>query len=140
MWGSIASNQAVGLGYRFSIGVSDAVLRNYMPWQAVTVSAVLFFLTGCIYGLVEYLLNGLSGGRLGTVVLTAWSLGWIFLEKSLFSGIRKLLDYSPQSWNNLSHLDLSESGGRMAVLAVAVLVLVVVVLLLIRHRKIELVK
>lgn len=140
VWGSIASNQAVGLGYRFSISASDVVLRNYTPLQAVTVSAALFFLTGCIYGLVEYLLNGLSGGKLGTVVLTVWSLGWIFLEKSLFPGLRKLLDYSPQSWNDLSRLDLPESGGRMAVLAVAVLLLMAVVVVLVRHRKIELVK
>ena len=140
VWGSIASFRATDLGYRLSISASDAVLRNYTPWQAVTGSAVLFFLTGCIYGLVEYLLNGLSGGKLGTVVLTVWSLGWIFLEKSLFPGIRKLLNYSPQSWNDLSHMALHESGGRMVVLAVAVLLLMAVILLFVRHRKIELVK
>ena len=140
VWGSIASGQAASLEYRFSIGVSDVVLRNYTPWQAVTVSAVLFFLTGCIYGLVEYLLNGLSGGKLGSVVLTVWSLGWIFLEKSLFPGLRKLLNYSPQSWNDLSRLALHEAGGQMVVLAVVVLLLMAVILLFIRYRKIELVK
>lgn len=139
VWGSIASNQAAALEYRFSLGASDVVLRNYTPWQAVAVSAALFFLTGCIYGLVEYLLNGLSGGKLGTVVLTLWSLGWIFLEKSLLPGLRKLLKYSPQRWNDLSRMELSETGGQMGVLAVAVLLLAAVVLLLVRHRKIELV-
>lgn len=140
VWGSISSGQAVSLGYSFSIGASDAVLRDYAPMQAVAVSAGIFFLTGCIYGLLEYLLNGLSGGRLGTVTLAVWSLGWLFLQKSLFPGTRKLLTYSPSSWNDLSRFGPSESIGRMGVLAAVALALAVVVLVLVRHRKIELVK
>lgn len=140
VWGSVASHQALNLGYTFSLSVSDTVLRNYTPWQAVMVSAGIFFLTGCIYGLLEYLLNGFSGGRLGTVTLTVWSIGWLFLQKSLFPGLRKLLEYSPVSWNDLSRLELSKTGGRMGVLAAVVLFLTVVILLLVRHRKIELVR
>ena len=53
VWGSIASGEAVNLGYSFSLGVSDTVLRNYTPLQAVAGSAAIFFLTGCIYGMLE---------------------------------------------------------------------------------------
>lgn len=120
--------------------MSDAVLRDYTPLQAVAVSAGTFFLTGCIYGLLEYLLNGLSGGRLGTVLLAVWSAGWLFLQKSLFPGLRRLLEYSPSTWNDLSRFRPSEAAGRMGMLAAAVLVLTAAALVSVRRRKIELVK
>ena len=118
----------------------NAVLRDYTPLQAVTVSTGTFFLTGCIYGLSEYLLNGLSGGRLGTIMLAVWSVGWLFLQKSPFPGMRKLLTCSPSSWNDLSRFGPSEAIMRLGVLAVAALALAMVVLVFVRHRKIELVR
>lgn len=140
VWGSIASGKAGSLGYLFYVGASDKLIRNYTPIQAICLSASLFLLTGFIYGLIEYLLNGLSRGRLGTVVLSLWSVAWIFLSCVRSSSVRRLLDYSPQTWNNLSRVKMSALPGRFGILAAIIVALSLVVIILVRHRKIELVK
>ena len=140
VWGSIASGKAYELGYSIAVYPSDAVLRMYTPWQAIGISAVIFFLTGCIYALIEYLLNGLSRGKVGTIALSVWSVGWIFLQNSMIPSARRLLKYSPQSWNDLSRMELSDSLERIGFMTAGVLVLSVIVLLVVKYRKIELVR
>ena len=140
VWGSIASGRALSLGYLFGLGVSDVVIRTYTPIQAVTCSAFLFLLIGCIYALIEFLLNGISRGKLGTVVLSVWSVGWIFLERSHVPILRKLLKYSPQTWNDLSQMEMADLPGKAGFLAAIIFVLALVLILLVKYRKIELVK
>ncbi len=139
VWGSAASSRANELGYN-GPGISDEVLRMYGPWQAVGLAVLLFLLTGCIYAEIEYMLNGLSRGRLGTAALSVWSVLWILLDHFPVPAVRRLLAWSPQTWNDLSRLTpggaLRQAGG----LAVAVLALSAVAVFLVKRRKIEMVK
>ncbi len=140
VWGSIASGQTFRLGYQLGLGVSGSVLEAYGPWQAVGASLLLFFLTGCLYAVVEYMLNGLSRSRLGTAVLSAWSVVWIVFANAPFPWMRPLLAGAPQGWIDLSRLTPAGALKRAGVLAVAVLVLSAVAVFLVKRRKIEMVK
>ena len=140
VWGSIASGQALELGYQYTMGASSSVLEAYGPWQAVGISLLLFFLTGCLYAVVEYMLNGLSRSRLGTAVLSAWSVAWILLANAPFPWMRPLLAGAPQAWLDLSRLTPGRALERAGFLAVAVIALSAVAVFLVKRRKIEMVK
>ncbi len=139
-WGSFASSQASELGYASSLAISGDVLRIYEPWQAVGLSALLFLLAGCVYAVVEYILNGLTRSRLGTAALSIWSLLWIFLANLPFAWAEKLLTKAPQNWLDLSRLTPGGALRQAGVLAVAVLVLAAVAVFLVKRRKIEMVR
>ena len=138
--GSIASNQALELGYSCNFAVSGEVLRLYEPMQAIGISAGLFFLTACVYALIEYVLNGVTRGKLGTIVLSVWSVVWIFLVGTPFERLRRLLSYSPQTLNDLSHFKPEEAPEKATIQLVSIAVLSAVVLILVKRRKIEMVK
>ena len=140
VWGSFASHDAMELGYLIGFATPESVMRSYTPWQAVGAAASLFFLVGCIYALAEYILNGLSRGRLGTAVLSAWTVAWIFLVNGPFPWMRRLAVYLPQNWIDLSRFGPEKVPGRAGVLAVAVLALSAVAVFLVKRRKIEMVK
>ncbi len=140
VWGSFASGQAADLGFATGIRISGQVLWKYGPWQAAGLSLLLFFLTGCSYALIVFILNGLGRGRLGTVAMSAWSAAWILLDRFPLPAVRRLLAWSPQTWNDLSRLTPGGALRQAGVLAVAVLVLSAVAVFLVKRRKIEMVK
>lgn len=140
IWQSVANNTMLELGYGGYDSVSQEIITNYEPWQAIGASALLFCLTGICYGMVVYLLNGISRGNLGTAVLSAWSIGWIFIEGIAvkWEWGQIALRLSPANWNDLSNkgaADIARMGLRI-MLCIAVFVAVNQILL--RRRKIEL--
>lgn len=139
LWGSVASGTALEAGYNVSFGVSQEVLRNYSLWQAVGYSAVTFVLTGICYGLVVFLFNGLSRGRLGTALVSGWSVIWIFLRSNSNDWVRGLMQYSPQNWNDLSLHTASDMGGLMLFVVGLIAVLAAVIVVLVRTRRLPLV-
>lgn len=140
VWGSITSHQAAELGFFCSFDVPSQVLRLYTPWQAIAISAGLFFLTSCVYALIEYVLNGVTQGKLGTIVLSVWSVVWIFLVGTPFEKLRRLLSYSPQTLNDLSHFKPEEASEKALIQLAGIIILSTVALILVKRRKIELVK
>jgi hypothetical protein len=139
IWQSVASGKIYDLGYTCTAVVSQNVITNYLPWQAIGASALLFCLTGICYAMIEYLLNGVSRGKAGTAVLSSWSMAWIFLQGLAphWAWVQTANRFSPQNWNDLAY---KESGdvGKMAVrILLCILFLALLNQQLIKHRKIE---
>jgi len=107
VWGTAAAGNLSEMGYENVIHVSYEVISKYLPWQAILASSFLFCLSGICYGMLEFLLNGISRGKSGTAVLSAWSLMWMFLSKMPEDWFRSLNRFSPQRWNDLSDKDFS---------------------------------
>lgn len=126
VWGSAASEKFMDLGYSSYVGISQEVILNYEPYQAIILSAITFLLTGIGYGLLVYLLNRYSRGKLGTVVLSIWSLWWIFIVNIDKEWSRQLCRLSPQRWNDLSIRKPDEVMGVIIFAAAVVAVLLLV--------------
>lgn len=140
IWQSVANGIMLELGYGGFDAVSQEVITNYEPWQAIGASALLFCLTGICYGMVVYLLNGISKGNLGTAVMSGWSLAWIFIQGMAvkWEWGQVALRLSPANWNNLSNKG-AEDIARMSIrILLCIAVLIVVNQLMLRRRKIEL--
>ena len=90
--------------------------------------------------MVEFLLNGLQKGKLGTVVLSVWSVAWIFLKTNTTDFIRSFMKYAPQGWYNLGRNNISASKNIISCLFVGVVVLFIVNFVLVMQKKLELVK
>lgn len=97
------------LGYSSGFVISKNVFQNYTVPQALLFSMTIFLLMGICYGMVEFLLNGLQKGKLGTVVLSVWSVAWIFLKTNTTDFIRSFMKYAPQGWYNLGRNNISAS-------------------------------
>ena len=87
--------------------------------------------------MLSYLLNGISRGKLGTVALSVWSIGWIFLQGMEEDWIRLLNRYSPQSWNDLSNKKISSIAGIAGWLLLYIVIFWAVNGILSKKRKIE---
>lgn len=140
LWGSVASGLYLELGFPQYFNVSEEILRNYTPLQAIGAASVLFLLTGICYGVIEFLLNGLSRGKLGTIVLSIWSVAWIFVSTSKNDMVRGMMRISPQIWNNLSLRTTEENTWIMCRIAVIILLMVIINMIVIRKRKLLLVR
>lgn len=138
LWGSLATDTFLEAGYSSSFNISQVVLREYSLWQAIGYSAVTFILTGICYGLVVFLFNGLSRGRLGTAIVSGWSVIWIFLKSNTEEWVRNLMRYSPQNWNDLSLHTASGMTEQILFVTGIILVLVAVILLLVKTRRLPL--
>ena len=137
VWGTAAAGNLSEMGYENVIHVSYEVISNYLPWQAILASSFLFCLSGICYGMMEFLLNGLSGGKAGTAVLSAWSLMWMFLSEMSEDWVRTLNRFSPQRWNDLSDKDFSAIFSVRRVLFIAIIVFWVINKRLMKMRKIQ---
>ena len=136
VWGSIADGLTGDLGYNINAQVSQNIISTYTPWQAILTSFVLISLMGMCYGMIAYLLNNLGSGKLGTIVLSIWSLGWLFLSNMAGNlVIRKLLQLSTQRWLNLDYLDWEELPGHILTICVVILVLAVMNVLVDRRKQ-----
>ena len=116
------------------------IFQNYTVPQALLFSMTIFLLMGICYGMVEFLLNGLQKGKLGTVVLSVWSVAWIFLKTNTTDFIRSFMKYAPQGWYNLGRNNISASKSIISGLFVGVVVLFIVNFVLVMQKKLELVK
>lgn len=123
VWGTVAANKLQDLGYGNYVNVSQEVISNYQPQQAIFLSSVIFLLTGICYGLLVYMLNGISRGKLGTILLSVWSLSWVFITNTDKEWTRQLIRISPQGWNDLSRRRPEEVTGVILCAAVVVLAL-----------------
>ena len=117
-----------------------ATFQDAAYWQALLFSMTIFLLMGICYGMVEFLLNGLQKGKLGTVVLSVWSVAWIFLKTNTTDFIRSFMKYAPQGWYNLGRNNISASKSIISGLFVGVVVLFIVNFVLVMQKKLELVK
>mgnify|MGYP000524173122 FL=1 len=140
VWGSAAAGTVKKLGYSSGFVISKNVFQNYTVPQALLFSMTIFLLMGICYGMVEFLLNGLQKGKLGTVVLSVWSVAWIFLKTNTTDFIRSFMKYAPQGWYNLGRNNISASKNIISGLFVGVVVLFIVNFVLIMQKKLELVK
>ena len=140
VWGSAAAGTVKKLGYSSGFVISKNVFQNYTVPQALLFSMTIFLLMGICYGMVEFLLNGLQKGKLGTVVLSVWSVAWIFLKTNTTDFIRSFMKYAPQGWYNLGRNNISASKNIISGLFVGVVVLSIVNFVLVMQKKLELVK
>ena len=140
VWGSAAAGTVKKLGYSSGFVISKNVFQNYTVPQALLFSMTIFLLMGICYGMVEFLLNGLQKGKLGTVVLSVWSVAWIFLKTNTTDFIRSFMKYAPQGWYNLGRNNISASKSIISGLFVGVVVLFIVNFVLVMQKKLELVK
>ena len=140
VWGSAAAGTVKKLGYSSGFVISKNVFQNYTVPQALLFSMTIFLLMGICYGMVEFLLNGLQKGKLGTVVLSVWSVAWIFLKTNTTDFIRSFMKYAPQGWYNLGRNNISASKNIISGLFVGVVVLFIVNFVLVMQKKLELVK
>lgn len=140
VWGSAAAGTVKKLGYSSGFVISKNVFQNYTVPQALLFSMTIFLLMGICYGMVEFLLNGLQKGKLGTVVLSVWSVAWIFLKTNTKDFIRSFMKYAPQGWYNLGRNNISASKNIISGLFVGVVVLFIVNFVLVMQKKLELVK
>jgi hypothetical protein len=139
-WGAVADTTFLQAGYTTGLSVSKDILRNYTDTEAVLLCLVSFILTGICYGLLIFLLNGISRSRMGIVVMSAWSVVWIFLRNNGNESVRKLMKYAPQSMNDLSLRDRGEFWKLMLLFGIILVCLTAVNMILIRKRKLMLVK
>ena len=140
VWGSAAAGTVKKLGYSSGFVISKNVFQNYTVPQALLFSMTIFLLMGICYGMVEFLLNGLQKGKLGTVVLSVWSVAWIFLKTNTTDFIRSFMKYAPQGWYNLGRNNINASKNIISGLFVGVVVLSIVNFVLVMQKKLELVK
>lgn len=140
IWQSVANRTMSELGYGNYDGVSQEIITNYEPWQAIGATALLFCLTGICYGMVVYLLNGISRGNLGTAVMSGWSLAWIFIQGMAvkFEWGQVALRLSPANWNDLTNKGAADITRISIRILLCIAVLVAVNQILLRRRKIEL--
>lgn len=140
-WQSVANGTMLELGYQSRAIVSQEIITNYLPWQAIGASSLLFFLTGILYGLLVHFLNGISRGRVGTAVLSAWSLVWILVESvgGRWKELVFLLRLSPANWNDLAGRRPPEIVWIALRILLCILVAAVINQVLMNRRKIEIV-
>lgn len=137
VWGSVAAGKLLELGYGNYVRVSAGILAAYTPWQAILMSAVLFFLTGVCYGMLIFFFNAASRGKAGTALLSLWSLGWIFLQGAGSDRLRFLNRFSPQRWNDLSGKEGIDVVGTAAVQLIFIVVIFLINRMAVKKRKIE---
>lgn len=141
VWQSVANGTMMELGYQNYVTAPQEVITNYLPWQAIGASSLLFCLTGILYGLLVHFLNGISRGRAGTAVLSAWSLVWLLVKN--FAARWKELDFllrlSPANWNDLAGRRPPEIGWIALRILLCILVAAVINQVLMNRRKIEIV-
>ena len=136
VWGTAAAGNLSEMGYENVIHVSYEVISKYLPWQAILASSFLFCLSGICYGMLEFLLNGISRGKAGTAVLSAWSLMWMFLSEMSEDWVRTLNRFSPQRWNDLSDKDFSSIVKVCEILSITVIIFWIINKRLMKTRKI----
>ncbi len=108
VWGSIAAETPARLGYTINATLSSTLILKFGPYQALGLSLLLLCLLQLLYAMVLYLLNGVGGGRTGTILLGTMSVLWIVLRNlSYIPAVQRLMFYSPQYFMNLElqHLD-----------------------------------
>lgn len=137
VWGTAAAGKLADMGYDNVVRVSYSVISQYMPWQAIFASALLFGLSGICYGMLEFLLNGLSGGKVGTAILSAWSLMWMFLSEMSEDWVRQFNRFSPQRWNDLSDKNPDDIYIMSGVLFFSFVILWLINRWLMKKRKIQ---
>lgn len=139
VWQTVANGKMYDLGYNSIALVSQNVITKYHPWQAIGASALLFCLTGICYAMVEYLLNGISRGKVGTAVLSSWSMVWVFLQglAPYWEWVQAANRFSPQNWNDLAYKDGADIRRMVIRILLCIAVLVVINQILIKRRKIE---
>lgn len=140
VWGSAATGTMKKLGYTGTLVVSKEIFQNYTVIQALSCSIIIFLFMGICYGLLEFMLNGIQKGKLGTVVLSAWSVAWIFFKTNNSDFIRSLMKYAPQGWYNLGRNNINDSKNIIVGLFVGSVVLFIINFVLIMQKKLELVK
>lgn len=92
--------------------------------QAVLLTVLLVSLMGMCYGMAEYFLNSISGGKAGTVIISIWSLSWLCLSN--LSGnlvVRRILQVSPQQWLNLEGVSIDKLGRKCMIIIIVILLL-----------------
>lgn len=139
-WGAVADNVFLEAGYTTSLGVSADVLRDYTVAEAVGLCMASFLLTGISYGLIIFLLNGISKGRAGTAVMSFWSVVWFFLNNNENPVIRKLMKFAPQHFNDLSLREKGDFTELLFIFGGNIFIFIIVNMILIRKRKLLLVK
>lgn len=102
LWGTVASHNLSEFGYGNHVSVDQNIITNYEPVQAVIYASIIFFLMCVIYGLFIYLANKLSGMKLGTTILSVWSVMWIFLDSIDNDYVNMLRAIAPQKWNDIA--------------------------------------
>lgn len=110
-WGiiikTLASDSSLPARYHLNVTVffSEAIIKDFTPWQAILISCVLFWLTTVFTGLVIFTFNLLSGKASGLFV--AGSL----ICMTYFSGVQGRLVFgdwiaylSPLSWVSMHNI------------------------------------
>ena len=111
VWGSFSENGIATGMMSGGIMISMKTLLGFEAWQAVLLSFLFVGLTGIIYGLIIFCLDGLTGKNLGELVLSIWSLGWIVVGSFDFlSENRVIRSLSPRNWLNLEQY-VGDSGA-----------------------------
>lgn len=140
VWGSIVDDVFYEAGYMVSFAVPANVLRDYTLLEALSWSALTFFLTGVCYGLFIFLMNGLCKNRVGVSIMAMWSVFWIFLRVCPGKVTEKVMRFAPQSLNDLSLHGKEYNRVAVTLLLVTIAVLTIANYVLIKKRKLSLVK
>lgn len=100
VWGSLSGDMSSGADV--GITVSKRVILGFKPWEAVLISAVFVVLTGAIYGLIIFCIDGLTKSYVGEVLLSVWSMAWIVIGSFEFiADNRYIRMFSPRNWLSL---------------------------------------
>ncbi len=137
VWGSMASGVSQEMGYSGGIHVSDFVIMNYNPIQAIGMSMLLMFLTGVIFGMLVFLLDGISRNYIGEILLVFWSLFCLTTANfPAFFKIAFIRKISPVTWMNLeSYITEPQNFGKILVLLAAILLVLYVLNYIIVKKK-----
>ena len=102
VWGSFSSEAYSGIVG--SITISKRIILGFEPWNAVLLSSVFVTLTGIIYGMLIFCLDGLTKRYVGEVILSVWSLAWIVIGSFDFLAENKYIRmFSPRKWLSLDN-------------------------------------
>lgn len=147
-WGKVLNiiaytNAASNAGYHF-LDASGFVMTYFTPLLACWFTFLLSWLSGILIGLVVYAFNLMSSVKyLGCI---AGSIIIIYSSFVAAFGTKKLLYFSPVSWNTLNNLDVGGLTSNpsfaycMSVYLISIFILTSVILLVSKKRAIDIIK
>lgn len=147
-WGKVLNiiaytTTASNAGYHF-LDASGFVMTYFTPLLACWFTFLLSWLSGILIGLVVYTFNLVSqikylGCIAGSVIIIYSSFAAAF-------GTKKLLYFSPVSWNTLNNIDVGKLTNNpsfiycMSVYLISILILIAVILFISKKRAIDTIK
>lgn len=137
VWGSFSKGAA--MEGATVITVSKRVIMGFKPWEAVLLSSMYVALTGSIYGLIIFCVDGITKTHIGEIVLAIWSSAWIVIGNFEFMAENKYVKMlSPRNWLNLDKYigDPNEVYKNIGIMLVIISVLWMFGILLVKKQRI----